>query len=105
MKSISLRVKLQQARRNLKREFTTYRLLKCDPRTPPSAKLLLGAALGYALLPFDLIPDFIPVIGHLDDAIIVPGLILLALRSVPQEVIAECRAQAEVESNRDAVVD
>ncbi len=65
------------------------------PRTPKSAKTLLGLAIGYALLPFDLIPDFLPVIGHLDDAIIVPGLIYLALKRVPQEIIGECRAAAD----------
>ncbi len=54
-------------------------------------------AIGYALLPFDLIPDFLPVIGHLDDAIIVPGLIYLALQRVPQEIIDECRAADSTE--------
>lgn len=47
------------------------------------------------MLPFDLIPDFLPVIGHLDDAIIVPGLIWLALKRVPEELKAECRAAVE----------
>ena len=97
IKKTALRAKLQQTRRDLKREFKTYRLLANDARTPRSAKRLLGLALGYALLPFDLIPDFIPVIGHLDDAIIVPGLIFLALRSVPPELLAECRTQAELQ--------
>ena len=53
--------------------------------------MLLGLAIGYLLLPFDLIPDFIPVIGHLDDVIIVPGLIYLALKMIPNEIILECR--------------
>lgn len=52
---------------------------------------MLGLAIGYLLLPFDLIPDFIPVIGHLDDVIIVPGLIYLALKMIPNEIIHECR--------------
>jgi len=55
------------------------------------AKVLLGMAIGYLLLPFDLIPDFIPVIGQLDDLLIVPGLIYLALKMIPDEVMAECR--------------
>jgi uncharacterized membrane protein YkvA (DUF1232 family) len=55
------------------------------------AKVLLGMAIGYLLLPIDLIPDFIPVIGHLDDLVIVPGLIYLALKMIPDEVVAECR--------------
>lgn len=61
------------------------------PKTPLFAKILLGVAIGYLLLPFDLIPDFIPVIGQLDDAIIVPGLIYLALKMTPDAVIRECR--------------
>jgi uncharacterized membrane protein YkvA (DUF1232 family) len=60
-------------------------------RTPLLAKVLLGMAIGYLLLPFDLIPDFIPVIGQLDDLLIVPGLIYLALKMIPDEVMAECR--------------
>ena len=68
-----------------------YRLVRKDPRTPMLAKILLGLAVGYALLPFDPIPDFIPVIGHLDDLIIVPGLIILALQLIPVEVVADCR--------------
>jgi carbonic anhydrase len=57
------------------------------------AKFLLWLAIGYVLLPFDLIPDFIPVLGQLDDALIVPGLVYLALRMIPKEIITECRQQ------------
>ncbi|HEX2623535.1 MAG TPA: YkvA family protein [Phototrophicaceae bacterium] len=78
---------------SVKREFQVYRLVAQHPDTPRLAKLLLGAAIGYLLLPFDLIPDFLPVIGHLDDAVIVPGLMVLALRLIPAEVIVECRAK------------
>jgi uncharacterized membrane protein YkvA (DUF1232 family) len=74
-----------------KRELHVYQLVLKDPRTPKLAKILLGLAVGYALLPFDLIPDFIPIIGHIDDVLIVPGLVFLALKLVPAEVVAECR--------------
>lgn len=87
---------LVKIRTTFKRELRTYRLLAKDERTPRTAKVLLGLAVGYAVLPFDLIPDFIPVIGHLDDAIIVPSLVVLALRRIPKEVIEECRDKAQV---------
>ena len=55
------------------------------------AKFLLGMAVGYVLLPFDLIPDFIPVIGQLDDLVIVPLLIYLALMMIPARIVEQCR--------------
>lgn len=63
------------------------------PQTPWLAKFLLGLAVGYVLLPFDLIPDFIPFIGQLDELIIVPGLIYLALKLIPDKIMNECRQQ------------
>jgi uncharacterized membrane protein YkvA (DUF1232 family) len=80
--------------REIKREAAVYRLVLQDRRTPRLAKWLLACAVGYAALPFDLIPDFIPVIGHLDDLVIVPGLIVLALQMIPPQVVEDCRAQA-----------
>ena len=79
----------------LKRELKAYRLMLRDRRTPKAAKLLLALAVGYLLLPFDLIPDFIPLIGNVDDMIIVPTLVLIALKMIPKEVIEECRMLAE----------
>jgi uncharacterized membrane protein YkvA (DUF1232 family) len=64
------------------------------PRTPLLAKLLALAIAGYALSPIDLIPDFIPVLGYLDELILLPGAIFLVLKLIPADVLAECREQA-----------
>lgn len=80
--------------RRFKQELRVYQLVLKDPRTPKLAKWLLGLAVGYALLPFDLIPDFIPVIGHLDDVILIPLLVILAVKLIPTKVIDDCRKQA-----------
>ena len=91
--SRGVNARLKQVARDIKRELAVYRLVLADPRTPFPAKLVLGLAVGYLLMPFDLIPDFIPVIGQLDDLLIVPGLVLLALRMIPKEVVEDCRAK------------
>ena len=81
--------------RTLKRELAVYQLVLRDRRTPWVPKVLLAMAVGYLLLPFDLIPDFIPVIGHLDDLVIVPALVFLALRLIPSEIVQDCRARVD----------
>ncbi len=91
--------KLKSVAGSLKQELKAYRLVMKDRRTPRAAKILLGTAVGYALLPFDIIPDFIPVIGHLDDALILPVLVIIALKMVPREVIDDCRARAATPRN------
>ena len=77
----------------IKREIKFYQLVLADPRTPKMAKMLLGLAVGYLLLPFDLIPDFIPVIGQLDDLIVIPVLVMLALKLIPRQVVTEKRLE------------
>ena len=86
--------------RAFKRELAVYRRVLADERTPRSAKIFLGLAVGYLCMPFDLIPDFIPVLGLLDDAIIVPGLVYIALRFVPRELVAEHRARVTAEADQ-----
>lgn len=79
----------------IKREITVYQRVLRHPKTPWHARIVLGLAVAYLLSPIDLIPDFIPVLGQLDDILIVPGLVLLALKFIPAEVIAECRNTIE----------
>jgi uncharacterized membrane protein YkvA (DUF1232 family) len=86
--------KLRAVANNLKRDLKTWQLVLKDPRTPRLAKILLALAIGYLLLPFDLIPDFIPILGHLDDLVIVPLLFLLAIKLIPRNVIDDCKNRA-----------
>lgn len=81
--------------RGLKRDVHALYLAARDPRTPWYARAVAAAVAAYALSPIDLIPDFIPVIGYLDDLLIVPLGILLAARMIPPEVLAEHRAAVE----------
>lgn len=91
--------RLQRIRDNLAREIQVYRLVLKHERTPWMTRALLGAALAYALSPIDLIPDWLPLVGHLDDILIVPLLIWLGLRFVPSGVVEECRALARAGSD------
>lgn len=78
----------------LKREVTALALAARDPRTPLAAKLLALAIVAYALSPIDLIPDVIPVLGMLDDLVLLPLGIWVVVRLIPREVLAEHRAAA-----------
>lgn len=79
----------------LKREIPAVFLALKDRRTPALAKILAGITLCYALSPIDLIPDFVPVLGYLDDVIVLPGLIALTVKLIPAGILEDCRAQAE----------
>lgn len=74
-------------------EITFYRSVLKHPHTPWASRILLGAAIVYAVSPVDIIPDFIPVIGHLDDLLILPVLVWLAVRLIPKHVLEDCRKQ------------
>jgi uncharacterized membrane protein YkvA (DUF1232 family) len=77
-----------------RRELHALSLAARDPRTPWYARALAMATVAYALSPLDLIPDAIPVLGHLDDLLLVPLGLWLAVRLVPRDVLADCRARA-----------
>ena len=84
----------RQLARRLKLDIAALYLAYRDPRVPWPAKLFTALVVGYALSPIDLIPDMIPVLGYLDDLILVPLGIYLALRMIPPPVLAECRQMA-----------
>jgi uncharacterized membrane protein YkvA (DUF1232 family) len=86
---------LKQRTRRLKAEIHALYLAYRDPRVPWYARLFAAGVVAYAISPIDLIPDFIPVLGYLDDLILVPLGIVLALRMIPSEVMAECRERAK----------
>jgi uncharacterized membrane protein YkvA (DUF1232 family) len=86
---------LRQKVEALKNETYALYLAYQDPRVPWYAKAVAAATVAYAVSPIDLIPDFIPVIGYLDDLLIVPLGIALAVKLVPAEIMAECRQKAE----------
>lgn len=80
--------------RSVRRDVVALWLAAQDPRVPWYAKAIAAAVAAYALSPIDLVPDFIPVIGYLDDLVIVPLGILLAVRLIPPDLMGELRSQA-----------
>jgi uncharacterized membrane protein YkvA (DUF1232 family) len=83
--------------RRLKRETHTLLLVAKHPDLPWYVRLFAGLVLAYAFSPIDLIPDFIPILGYLDDLILLPLGIALCIRLTPPEILSECRARAEEE--------
>ena len=79
----------------LKRDIPAVFLTLKDGRTPIPAKILAGITVAYALSPIDLIPDFVPVLGYLDDVLLLPALIALTVKLIPAQILADCRKQAE----------
>lgn len=81
--------------RRIKRDAVTLWFACRDARTPLAVQALCALVVAYALSPIDLIPDFIPVLGYLDDALLLPALIWLAVRLLPPAVVVDSRAQAD----------
>lgn len=92
---MSLTTKLKQRAKQLTADIPAVFLAMKDKRTPPLAKILAAIAVAYALSPIDLIPDFIPVIGYLDDVLLLPILIVAAVKLIPEQVWADCKSQSE----------
>ena len=88
--------RLKKRANSLKREAYALYFATRDPRVPWYAKVLMSLVLAYAFSPIDLIPDFIPVLGYLDDLIIVPLGIALVLKMIPAQVMIDARGKAEV---------
>lgn len=89
-----MRGRLAALARSLRSELRFYRLVLAHERTPWLARALVGGAIGYALSPIDLVPDWVPLLGQLDDLVIVPALVVLGMKLVPRDVIEECRHAA-----------
>jgi len=85
----------KQRARQLKVETYAIYLAYKDPRTPWYARIFAACVVGYAFSPIDLVPDPIPVLGYLDDLVLVPLGVTLALKMIPQTVLAECREKAQ----------
>jgi uncharacterized membrane protein YkvA (DUF1232 family) len=94
----------QQRARQLKIEVYAVWLAYRDPRVPWYARLFAAGVVGYAFSPIDLIPDFIPILGYVDDLILIPLGVTLALKMIPPPVLAECRMQARQAMSQDKPV-
>ena len=86
--------------RALKRQTLTLYYATRDPRTPWYAKVVAGLIVAYAISPIDLIPDFIPVLGYLDEVILLPLALAFAIRLIPEAVLADARVRAERAAER-----
>ncbi|MGN0164773.1 MAG: YkvA family protein [Lachnospiraceae bacterium] len=86
---------LKERARMLKKEIPALFLALKAKDTPMSAKILAAITVAYALSPIDFIPDFIPVLGYLDDVILLPALIACTVKLIPSNILTRCRAQAE----------
>ena len=91
----ALQMKLKDRARRLKTDIPAIGLALRDRETPLLAKIIAGIVIVYALSPVDLIPDFIPVLGYFDDLIILPALITLVIKLIPDETMHRCRLEVE----------
>ena len=93
---MSIIARWKQQARQLKTETYALYLAYKDPGVPWYAKVFVACVVAYLLSPIDLIPDFIPVLGYIDDLILVPLAIIIAVKMIPQPVMSECREKARL---------
>ncbi len=91
MRPMNLKERAKQLKTDIPAVFIAIR----KKETPALAKITAGVTVAYALSPIDLIPDFIPVLGYLDDLIVLPALVALTVKLIPQEVFEQCRRESE----------
>ena len=92
---MSLTERMKKWAKAVKRDGVTLWFATRHPGVPWYSKALGAFVVAYALSPIDLIPDFIPILGYLDDVVLLPGLIYLTIKTLPAPVLAECREQAD----------
>ena len=86
---------LKERAKKLKADVPAVFLALKDKRTPVFAKIMAALTVAYALSPIDLIPDFIPVLGYLDDVVLLPAMVALVIKLIPDNVWSECREKSE----------
>ena len=95
MYNVKVFERLKQKSRNLKIEIYALFLAYRDPRVPWYAKAFVAIVVGYAFSPIDLIPDFIPVLGYLDDLVLIPLGVAVALKMIPEKIMEDCRIRSK----------
>ena len=89
------KVTLKERAKKLKTDIPAVFIALKHPKTPWYAKVMAALTVAYALSPIDLVPDFVPVLGYLDDVLILPAMVVLTVKFIPKEVYRECQIQAE----------
>lgn len=97
----SILISLKERAKELKKQVFALYLAYKKKETPLLAKIIAVIIVAYALSPIDLIPDFIPVLGYLDDLVLIPAGITLALKLIPDEIMKECKKEAEEGLNKN----
>ncbi len=92
--------KIRSNAKDLKRKTYTLYLVYNDKRVPLWKRLFLGAVIGYAVSPIDLIPDFIPILGYLDDLILIPIGLAIAIKLIPKDIMRDCETRAQEIQNK-----